>query len=364
MDLPYLILVVVISVIGLIMMFSASYATASERFNSPTYFFTRQGPYLLLGWAVMLLVSRVNYQYFRALSIPLMSVAMVLMALVPFIGESRNNARRWINVFGISVQPSEIVKIGVIVLFSAMITAYGEKMSTFRHGVLPFFGILAAVAGLLVLQPHLSGAVLTVGVGAVLLFCGGTRLRYFAAGALVATLGGIFIVTTMPYAQQRIAIWRNPWLDPQGKGYQIIQSLLAVGSGGMFGLGLGKSRQKLLYLPEQHNDFVFAIVCEELGFVGTMAVLTLFLFLVLRGYWIAARARDRFGSLLAIGVTSHIALQTFLNVAVVTNLIPVTGISMPFFSYGGTALLMMLAETGIVLAVSRQIRLQTGETGV
>ncbi|MDR1735247.1 MAG: putative lipid II flippase FtsW [Oscillospiraceae bacterium] len=355
MDLPFAALVVLLSCIGLIMMFSASYASASYEENDPAYFLVRQGPYMLLGLPLMYLISRVNYQYFRALSVPAMIIAVVLLMLVPFIGVKVNGARRWLIIFGISVQPSEIAKIAMILLFAAIISKNYKVMKTFRHGILPFAAILAMLLGLLYLQPHLSGMVLIAAVGAVLLFLGGVRLRYYLAAAGLIVPLAIFVVNTMEHAKQRIAVWRDPWIAPRGAGYQAIQSLLAIGSGGLFGLGLGQSRQKYLYLPEGHNDFVFAIVAEELGLFGAGIVLLLFAILIIRGYWIALHAPDRFGSLMVAGITTLLAIQVFLNVAVVSNLIPVTGISMPFFSYGGSALLIQLVEMGVVLSVSRQI---------
>ncbi len=361
MDLPFAMLVALLAIIGLIMMFSASYAWANERYSNPTYFLYRQGGYMLAGLAAMYIISRVNYQYLRMLSIPLMGAALVFMLLVPFIGVEEKGAKRWLVIAGINFQPSEIAKIAVIVMFSTMIAAYGEKMKTFRHGILPFIPIVGVFLGLLLMQPHLSGSILILGISAVLLFVGGIRMKWVAIGGGVLAAGGLLMLQLMDkfeflsHAKSRIDLWQDPWLDAKGAGYQAIQSLYAIGSGGLFGLGLGNSRQKSLYLPEPQNDFVFAIVCEELGLIGACIVLFLFAVLIIRGYWIALHARDRFGCLLVTGVTTLLALQVFLNVAVVTSLIPVTGISMPFFSSGGTALLITLAEMGIVLSVSRQM---------
>lgn len=359
MDLPFAILVILIASIGLIMMFSASYASASyyaKSQHNPAYYLLRQGPYLILGMVIMYITSRINYQYFRALSVPAMLVSLVLLALVPFIGTGDSHgAKRWIYIAGISVQPSEIAKVAVILLFSAMISKNYAKMKTFRYGIMPFAGILLVILALLYIQPHLSAMVLISVLGVTMLFVGGIRLWYFLAGGAVAVPAAFLILKVMPHAQSRVALWKNPWLDPLDKGFQAIQSLLAIGSGGLFGVGLGESRQKYLYLPEQHNDFVFAIVCEELGLFGACIVLALFMVLILRGYWIALHARDRFGSLLVVGVTTLLAIQIFFNVAVVTSLVPVTGISMPFFSYGGSSLLILMAEMGIVLSVSRQL---------
>ena len=215
---------------------------------------------------------------------------------------------------------------------------------------------IALLAGLVALEPHLSGAILIAGAGAVLMLVGGIRW-FWVIGAVgsVAVLGYI-VLFVIGYNTSRITYWLNPWADAQGAGWQLSQSLISIGSGGLLGVGLGKSRQKFLYLPEEHNDFIFAIVCEELGLIGASLIMLLFAALILRGYWIALHARDRFGSLLVVGITTLIAMQTFLNIGVVTGLLPTTGISLPFFSYGGTALCIQLAEMGIVLSVSRQMK--------
>ena len=229
-------------------------------------------------------------------------------------------------------------------------------MQAFRYGILPYVFLLALLGGLVGLEPHLSGAILIMGVGAILMLVGGINWGW-VIGALGAAAGMVYVVLfVIGYNTSRITYWLDPWADAQGAGYQLSQSLISIGSGGLLGVGLGKGRQKFLYLPEEHNDFIFAIVCEELGLIGATIIMVLFAALVLRGYWIALHARDRFGSLLAVGVTSLIAMQTFLNIGVVTGLLPTTGISLPFFSYGGTALMLQLAEMGIVLSVSRQMK--------
>lgn len=355
MDLPFFLLVLLIMCFGLIMMFSASYASAYYTMDNSAYYFIKQGLIALGGTVVMLVISRMNYQYLRILSLPMLAGSIVLLILVPIIGFDAGGATRWIKVGPVQLQPSEVAKFAVIVSFSSMISVFREKMKTFKYGILPFATVLVVIAALMLLQPHISGAILIVAVGGALMFVGGVHWGWFAGAIAVAVAAGYFVMTNMAHAIARIRIWQDPFSDPQGGGYQIIQSLYAVGSGGLFGLGLGKSRQKHLYLPEQHNDFIFAIVCEELGMVGACLVLFLFALLIIRGYWIAIRSRDRFGSLMVTGVITLLAVQTFLNVAVVTNLIPVTGISLPFFSYGGTSLLIQLAEMGVVLSVSRQI---------
>ena len=360
MDLPFLMIVVLLAGIGLVMMFSASYASAEKLMDNPAYFVTRQGLFVLAGIAVLLIVSRVNYQLLRALSLPAMGTAVVLLILVLFIGTEIKGARRWIDLGFTSLQPSEIAKIAVIMLFAAMISARPERLTSRKaipaiKGLMPFLLILGLIGILMALEPHFSGMILVFAVGAVMLFLGGLAWKWIV-GVAAAGVGAMTLLITMTdYARARIDLWHNPWIDPQGGGWQAIQSLYAIGSGGLFGLGLGQSRQKYLYLPDAHNDFVFSIVCEELGLIGALIVLFLFMLLILRGYWIAVHSRDKFGSLLVGGVTTLLAIQTFLNVAVVTNLIPVTGISMPFFSYGGSSLLIQMTEMGIVLAVSRQM---------
>ena len=383
MDLPFLMLVLLLTGIGVIMVFSASFATAyydsSVAQNDPTYYFIRQGAFALAGLAIMYFVSKINYQTFRWMSVFVLGISflLLLMVLIPGIGVTRNNATRWIKLPGIpQFQPSEIAKIGVIMYFAARLskrnTEKTRRLSP-RHplsgvaGVLerigflelvPYGAILLAVAGLMLMEPHMSGTILIMAGGAAVLFAAGIKLYWFIGGGSLMAAGLWFIMTQTPYMASRINLWRNPWDDGMnglGKGYQTIQSLYAIGSGGLLGLGLGKSRQKFLYIPEPENDYIFAIVCEELGYIGAAVVLILFALLIIRGFWIAIHARDRFGALLVVGITTLTAVQVFLNIAVVTNLIPVTGISLPFFSYGGTALIIQLAEMGMILSVSRQI---------
>ena len=275
--------------------------------------------------------------------------------LVPVIGVKANGSRRWLGVGGLTLQPSELAKLAVILSFSALICRYRARMRTFRYGILPFAGILGAIIGLLVLEPHFSASIIILAIGAVMLFLGGVRLFWFVGAFGAAGTGIALLLTLFPYASSRINSWRDPFGDSSDQGYQIVQSLYTIGSGGLSGLGLGGSRQKFLYLPEEHNDFIFSVVCEELGFIGAALILCLFALLILRGYWIALHCRDRFSFLVVGGVTSLLAIQVFLNVAVVTNLVPCTGISLPMFSYGGTALLIQLFELGIVLSASRDV---------
>ncbi len=360
-DLPFCLLVLMLIGIGLIMLLSASFPSAYYEDNDPTKYFVKQGIFAIMGVAAMLFIGKINYQRFRALAKPLLYLAIVLLVLVaiPGIGLIKNDARRWLGIprTSFQFQPSEIAKMAVVLYFSDTISKKKDKMNTTRYGVAPYLLILGVISLLMMLEPHLSGTVLILGAGAVLMLVGGINLTWVAAA--LAGAGGIaFLMFSgiITYGQSRLAMWQNPWLDARGKGYQLVQSLLSIGSGGLWGVGLGKSRQKYLYLPEEHNDFIFAIVCEELGLIGATIIMLLFAALILRGYWIALHARDRFGSLLVVGVTTLIAMQTFLNIGVVTGLLPTTGISLPFFSYGGTALSIQLAEMGIVLSVSREMK--------
>ena len=354
LDVPFLVLTVLLVLIGVLMMFSASYARAYSAEGKATYYFARQAVFAIVGIGIMLFFSTWNYQIWRSVSFFILAAAIVFLLLVPLIGIEENGAKRWIYLGFTSFQPSEVAKLGIVLTFASMISYYRERMQSFREGILPFVVILAVVCGLLVLEPHLSAIIIILGVSAAMLFLGGVKLRWFALGLGVV---GVFVavyLATKGYAGDRIQAWLHPFEDESDSGYQIVQSLYAIGSGGLMGLGLGRSRQKYLYLPEEHNDYIFPIVCEELGFVGAMVVLLLFLLLILRGYWIALHARDRFGMLVVGGLTTLLALQVFLNIGVVTNLLPATGFSLPFFSYGGTALLIQLFEMGVILSVSRQ----------
>lgn len=357
-DLPFLILVFLLTGTGLVMVLSASFPSAYYETGNPAHYFIRQAIFALLGIFAMFLIGRINYQRFRSLSKLILGLAIVLLVLViiPGVGITRNSATRWLGFGGQTFQPSEIAKFAVVLYFSDSISKKKDKMRTFRYGILPYITVLGVIAVLMMLEPHLSGTILILGAGAVLMLVGGINWAWVLGALGVGAAGAYAIIGVIGYGASRIAMWKDPWIDAKDKGYQMVQSLLAIGSGGLLGVGLGKSRQKFLYLPEEHNDFIFSIVCEELGLIGATIIMVLFAALILRGYWIALHARDRFGSLLVVGVTTLVALQTFLNIGVVSGLLPATGISLPFFSYGGTALAIQLAEMGVVLSVSRQMK--------
>ena len=341
-DLPFCLLVLLLTAVGLVMLLSASFPSAYYETDgtNPMHYFVRQGIFAVMGIAAMLFISKINYQRFRGVARLLLFAAVMLLILViiPGVGITRNNATRWLGFGSLTFQPSEIAKVAVVVYFADSISRKKDKMRTFRYGILPYVLIMGVIACLMMLV-------------------GGIRwIWVLAAGGFVTTVATLMLTGVIKYGQSRIAMWQDPFIDPRGDGYQLSQSLISIGSGGLLGVGLGKSRQKFLYLPEEHNDFIFAIICEELGLIGATIIMLLFAALILRGYWIALHARDRFGSLLVVGVMTLIAMQTFLNIGVVTGLLPTTGISLPFFSYGGTALSIQLAEMGIVLSVSRQMK--------
>ncbi|HIX94987.1 MAG TPA: putative lipid II flippase FtsW [Candidatus Gemmiger excrementipullorum] len=358
LDVPFLAVLLALLCYGLLMLFSAGYAVALYRRGDAYTYIRPQLLFAVLGLMAMYAASLIDYHIWHKLAWPVLGVSLALLVVVLFMPEY-NGCKRWIVLPGLgTLQPSEIAKFAVVVAFAHIISLNHDRMRTFSAGVLPFALILGAVAVLMLLEPHLSGTVLILAIGAVLMFVGGTGLQWFAlagglgVGAIAAAV--LALPQLVPYAAGRLASWQDPFADPLGEGHQTIQSLYAIASGGMAGLGLGNSRQKYLYVPEPQNDFIFSILCEELGFAGAALAVGLFLLLLLRGVSIAVRARDKFGALLVVGFVVQVVLQAVLNIAVVTNTIPNTGISLPFFSSGGTSLLMLLGEMGVVLSVSRQ----------
>lgn len=359
-DTLFLTLTFLLLIIGLIMMFSASHAASYSRYGDSFYYIKRQSVFAVLGVVIMFVVSRIDYKIFRKYSLLCLAAAIVLLMLVPIIGIRLGGAKRWISLGFTTFQPSEIAKLAVILSFSHIIAANYKNMKTFKVGILPFVLILGIIAGLLFLEPHFSATILICMTGAILMIIGGANMKFFAVAALIGAVGIGILIAFTDYASGRVTSWLDPFSDPSDKTFQIVQSLYAIGSGNLFGVGLGQSRQKFSYIPEPQNDFIFAIVCEELGFVGAMLILVIFALLVWRGFIIAMKAPDKFSSLVVIGITSSIAIQTILNICVVANIIPVTGIALPFFSYGGTALVMLLFEIGIVLSISRSSRVNKG----
>ncbi len=386
-DLPFLALVMLLTALGLIVLLSASFPSAmynlspkvTDTGGDPLYYFNRQFGFALMGVVAMFIISKIDYQQFRWMSIFVLagSVVLMLLVFVPGIGKTGGGAARWIKLGPVRFQPSEIAKVGIILYFAARLSKRGiqlgppkdkkwnrrtllgrtcERLDNIGFLELVPYGVaLVVVLGVIALQKHMSAMILVIVAAASVLFAAGISLGWFAAaGAVVAPLLW-FIITQTNYMKARIDIWVDPFVDPRGDGYQPIQGRIAIGSGGLLGVGLGNSRQKYLFLPEEHNDYIFSIWCEEMGMVGAVVLMALFALLIIRGFWLALHARDRFGTLLIVGIMSLMAFQVFFNIGVVTGFLPPTGISLPFFSYGGTALMITLGEMGMVLSVSRQI---------
>ncbi len=354
-DFPFLLILLLLLAIGLGMLYSASYAQSQydTGYTQSTRYLLKQGVCALIGLAAMGVASRIPAAFWYRMAWPLYGISIALLLSVLLFGESVNGARRWINIAGLQFQPSEIAKFTMILLFARLTRGFGSDARKFRYGVLGFGSTLLGILIPLALEKHLSAIMLMGLVAVVMMYVAGTHPKWLLMGAGAAMVFLVVYVSIMGYAGDRITAWLHPEEDPADTGYQILQSLYAIGSGGLFGLGLGKSRQKYLYLPFQYNDYIFAIICEELGLVGAVLIIALFAALILRGYWIALQTPDRFATVLAAGLVTLIAVQTVLNLSVVTNLLPSTGIALPFFSYGGTALAVNLGEMGIVLSISR-----------
>ncbi len=355
-DIAFLSFTLILLTVGLVMLFSASYAYSLEYYGSSYKFISRQALFGAAGVVIMLIVSRIDYHFWRKFAWIIYGAAVLLLfvlLLIPPMVKGMD-VKRWIVIGPVNFQPSELAKFAIILLFSSLIASNHKQVKSFSF-ILFLVVLLGIPCVLIVKEPHLSATVLVFCIGIVLLVVGGLPKRYILGGAGVGVLGvaGLIMSGAVGYGSDRIKYWLDPWADASGLGFQTIQSLLAIGSGGILGRGIGQSRQKYLWVPEPHNDFIFSIVCEELGLIGAMFIILLFCLLLWRGFTIAMHAPDKFGSLLAIGLTFQVGLQALLNIWVVTNTIPNTGISLPFFSYGGTSLLILLAEMGVVLSVSR-----------
>ena len=355
-DPVFLILILVLLSLGLLMLWSASFPQSEfdSNYTESTRYLRKQIICAVLGLGAMAAFSRMDASLWRRYAWHVYAAAIVLLLAVLAVGQSVNGAKRWVSIAGIQFQPSEIAKFAVIVVFARLSRAYGPKAVEVQYGVLGFGAALMGILVPLALEKHLSAILLIGMVAVVMMFLSGTRMKYLLMGAALAGVFVLVYITFMGYAGDRVSAWLDPQSDPSDTGYQILQSLYAIGSGGVFGLGFGRGRQKYLYLPFQYNDYIFAIVCEELGLLGAAGIMALFAALILRGYHIARSARDRFSSMLCAGLTTFLAVQTVLNLCVVTNMLPSTGIALPFFSYGGTALAVNLGEMGIILGISRQ----------
>lgn len=371
LDIPLCALIIVLLSIGIVMMFSASFAYCYYNYGDSYFYLKRQAMFAIAGLIIMFLISTFDYHRFHKLAFPIMGITiLMLVVLVAFSGTAiapeKNGAARWLNLGPLEFQPSEIAKFALIVMFAHMISQRGDKMGTFKQGFLPFIGILGVLVVLIVPQPHLSATIIVLLIGLIMMFVGGTKLRYMiglaligVAALIVAILFSDSLAEKFAYAPERVQGWLDPFSEDNWNAtWQTRQSLYAIGSGQLLGVGLGQSRQKYLYLPEPQNDFIFAIVCEELGFVGAVIIIILFALLIWRGVYVALHARDRFGTMLGLGIIFQIGIQIVLNICVVTNTIPNTGIGLPFFSSGGTALIIILAEMGVLLQISRSSNIE------
>lgn len=371
-DMPFFILLLVVLAVGLVCLFSASFAYSYYRNGGDSYYYIkRQLIYAVVGVIIMIGVSFVDYHALRRFAVPIMLGSWGLLGLVMLLPEIQN-VHRWIRLGPISIQPSEIAKFAIILLFAHLISRNPEGIKSLKKGFLPLFGVLAFTAVLILIEPHLSGTILLLMIGLVMLFIGGARLPHLGTIVAIGVVGVVIMVVFLGYEQDRIDVWMDPigvytsdavyesGQTGRDVAWQTVQSLFAIGSGGLMGEGLGNSRQKHSFLPEPQNDFIFSIVCEELGFIGAVLIILLFAALVWRGFVIGMRAPDKFGSMLAIGLIAQIGMQVVFNLAVITNSFPNTGISLPFFSYGGSSLLMLLAQMGVLLSVSRQTKRLAG----
>ena len=350
-DVGFLATVILLVVFGLIMVFSASYPSANYRYGNGLYFIEKQAIWALLGAVAMIFTIKFDYKNYKKYAFHIAVGTLILLVLVLF-SRPINGARRWLGVGSFTIQPSEIAKISVIIYFAASLSVSKEKIREFkelvRYGVM-----LLIVLGLLILEPHFSVCIIISLVALIMLLVGGANIKHFIFSAIPLLPVVIMVMMREQYRLDRLKVFFDPFVDPRGDGWQIIQSLYAVCSGGLFGLGFGNSRQKYMYVSEPQNDFIFAIVCEELGMIGAFVIIALFAILIWRGIKIAMNAPDTFGSLLVTGIISLVGVQTFLNIAVVTKLIPTTGIPLPFFSAGGSSLVILMAAMGMVLNVSK-----------
>ena len=343
--------------LGIIMIYSSSSIFAAERFNDNAYFFKKQTLFGICGIICMLLIMKVPYSFFSKIAYPLwfLCLGLLIALLIPGIGTKVGGAVRWLRLGPLSFQPSEMAKLGVIILLASSLSKKDpSKIKTFTIGILPHLVFVLPVCFLIVLQPDFGTSVIILSVFFTLLFAAGAPFRYLSLIGIIAGLTGSLLIICKGYRAARLLTFLNPWENPTGSGFQIVQSFLAFGSGGLWGTGLGRGTQKLFYLPEPHTDFILTVIGEEFGFVGVITVIILMLIIIACGINIAIHARDMFGTYLALGITSLIGLQATINMSVVMGLLPTKGIPLPFISYGGTSLLINLASVGILLSISRQ----------
>lgn len=353
-DYIFLVLLLVLLTVGMVSLFSASFANALSQYGDSYRFISRQVIYAVGGLGLMFFISTINHRQYEKYAWHVYFIAIALLIIV-FRFPKLAGARRWIIIGPMTIQPSEVAKFAIILIMAHLIDLNYTKMKTVTQGILVPSLVIAPVAALVLAEPHVSGTILIVAIAATMLFVGGVSFLWFIGAGVIGISGLYFLYKTsaIHYVTDRIDMWLNPYSDPRGKGFQTIQSLYAIGSGGFMGKGIGGSTQKYSYLPEIQNDYIFSIVCEEVGFVGATLIIILFALLVWRGFYIAIKCKDRFGTLLGIGLIAQIGIQVIFNIMVVTKTVPPTGVSLPFFSSGGTSLIMLLMQMGILLSISR-----------
>ena len=354
-DRIFLITVVLLVCYGSIMIASASYVFARSQMGDSFYFIKKQLLWVTVGIIAMIVMSFVDYGFLKKATPTIFAISyfLLLLVFVPGIGVSHKGARRWIDLKIIEFQPSDVMKFALVLMMALYISKFQQKVKSFKYGLLCPACIVVLVCGTVALEKHMSATIILFIIGAAMIFIAGADMKWVGGiGATFATAAAGLILFT-DYTKARVDAWLHPENDPGGSSWQPYQNLLAIGSGGIFGVGLGNSYQKHLWLPEPQNDFIFAIVCEELGMIGAFTMIALFMILMWRGFVIALKAPDTFSAMLVMGLTLKVSIQAILNIAVVTTTIPTTGIALPFFSYGGTALIMQLAEMGIILSISR-----------
>ena len=356
-DLLTLLLALSITTIGLIFVLSSSYIWAEYKFDDAFYFFKRQFLFATIGVVGMIAVSRIDYQIYKKYTTPffITSLVLLILVLVPGIGLVRGGARSWIGIGAFSLQPSEFMKLAMIIFLAKYMSQYVEDSKTFKKGVIPLLFFILLIFGIIMLQPDFGSGMVLVATGFVMLFTCGVPIRYFMYFILTGIVGIVGLIISAPYRLERITAYLDPWSDPIGSGFQIIQSLYAIAPGGLFGTGLGNSVQKYFYLPEPQTDFIFAIVSEELGFIGSIGLLILFILFFARCSYIILKTDDLFAKYIVIGIMSMLMIQVMINIGVVIGLLPVTGITLPFMSYGGSSLTITLLSIGIILNISRHM---------
>lgn len=353
MDFTLLITILALLGIGLVMVLSASSPSALAEQADSYFYFKKQLQFGILGLIAMFAISKIDYRFYQKYYKWAWILSFIALVLVKVVGRTINGSQRWIYIGSFSIQPSELVKFFIIIFYAGILVKNRDELSKFGKGFVKHFAMVLPIIGLLLLQPHFSASIVILGIVAIMMIVAGCKFKHFLGASCILIPIVIVIVIIEPYRLQRVTTFLDPWQDATGDGWQVIQSLYAIGSGGLFGVGLGESKQKYLYIPEPHNDFIFSIIGEELGFLGCAVILILFAILIWRGVLIAMKAPDMFGSLVAVGITALVAIQVIINVAVVTSSMPATGMPLPFFSYGGTALFILLCEMGVLLNISR-----------